>query len=272
MIKRVYVEITNRCNLSCSFCSKHKRPFQDLNLNQFESILHMVKPLTPYLYLHVQGEPLMHPEFDNILNLCDQYDMQVQLTTNATLLSHFPNLLSHQSIRKLALSLHAYDELDHDLQQLVHTINHLYQSKLSHQYLELRFWNKDGLKDNCKAIIQQLKTHYTFKDTHKPLSYELAPKLYLHYDAQFTWPSQTTLHETKGTCKGVKQMICILSNGDVTPCCLDENAAILLANVFETPLIDILKSQRYTTMIQGLNQHKLVEELCQNCTFRQRFK
>lgn len=271
MIKRIYIEITNRCNLSCSFCAKHKRVFNDLNINQFEAILKQVKPLTPYIYLHVQGEPLMHPNIDDFLSLCDLYDMQVQLTTNATLLAMHPALLEHCSIRKLALSLHAYDELSLDLEKLLNNIEHLIQTKKPHQYIELRFWNKDALKDNCALIIDFLKKRYSFKPTNKPMSYELAPQLYLHYDFQFKWPSENQQLNTKGTCKGVKSMLCILSNGDVTPCCLDENAVILLGNIFTDSLENILKSPRYLQMMQGLNEHKLIEPLCQSCSYRNRF-
>ena len=57
-----------------------------LGIDQFRSILDQIKPYTSYLYLHVLGEPLMHPELEEILSLCRKADMHVQLTTNGTLL------------------------------------------------------------------------------------------------------------------------------------------------------------------------------------------
>ena len=70
--KKIYVEITNICNLNCSFCSKDKREKRELSLNEFEIILNKINDYTDYLYLHVKGEPLLHSNLEGILNLCEK--------------------------------------------------------------------------------------------------------------------------------------------------------------------------------------------------------
>ena len=39
MYKKVYIEITNTCNLSCDFCIKNKRNNKFMSINEFEIIL-----------------------------------------------------------------------------------------------------------------------------------------------------------------------------------------------------------------------------------------
>ncbi|MBO7703075.1 MAG: radical SAM protein, partial [Solobacterium sp.] len=105
MIRRAYIEITNRCNLSCSFCSFHKRPFRDMDVQEFSHVLDEVKPITDYIYLHVQGEPLLHPQFETLMTIADEKQMQVQLVTNGTLLNQYPDLFEHHSLRRLSVSM-----------------------------------------------------------------------------------------------------------------------------------------------------------------------
>ena len=41
--KKVYIEITNVCNLSCNFCPKTKRKYKFMNREEFNYILNEVK-------------------------------------------------------------------------------------------------------------------------------------------------------------------------------------------------------------------------------------
>ena len=86
MISRIYIEITNKCNLSCSFCPKSKRYLEEMSLTNFEYIIKQVKTITDYIYLHVKGEPMLHTQFNEVLNICDSYNMKVKLTNNLNFL------------------------------------------------------------------------------------------------------------------------------------------------------------------------------------------
>ena len=65
--KRIYIEITSSCNLTCSFCQETKRDKRFMSIDEFSHVIEQVKPLTEFIYLHVKGEPLLHPQLGDIL-------------------------------------------------------------------------------------------------------------------------------------------------------------------------------------------------------------
>ena len=104
--KKIYVEITNRCNLNCSFCGVNKRKYNDMSLEEFQSVVEKIKAYTDYIYLHVKGEPLLHPLLDDILTICDNSLLKVNITTNGVFLKEKKDiLLNHPSVRQINISL-----------------------------------------------------------------------------------------------------------------------------------------------------------------------
>jgi radical SAM protein with 4Fe4S-binding SPASM domain len=96
--------------------------------------------------------------------------------------------------------------------------------------------------------------------------------VFLNQDIQFTWPNINSKSISEcGTCLGLKNQIAILVNGDVVPCCLDENANIFLGNIFNQNLSEIIDSEKSKSIIEGFNNNKLYEKLCRTCGFRKRF-
>ena len=52
MLKKAYVEITNRCNLACSFCPKTKREPRTMSAQKFGLVLSRLEGYVQYVYLH----------------------------------------------------------------------------------------------------------------------------------------------------------------------------------------------------------------------------
>lgn len=279
--KRIYIEITNRCNLDCPFCGKNTRQKQDLTSLQFQSILDQIEPYGKYLYLHVQGEPLLHPQLNEILTQCDQRNFQVQLVSNGTLLSQNKDMLLHHScLRKISFSLHS---LPHhpiiDTQgYLQSVVDFSKQASTLGLYVELRLWNRQYIHED---LLAKSTLHYLFKQFHRSVeemlenqerSVILQDHLFLHFDERFEWPNQNSIEfTTQGTCHGGKDMFAVLVNGDVVPCCLDHQGACTLGNLFVQPLSTILSSSRFTNLVQGFKEQNITEPICQKCTYRLRF-
>ena len=103
--KKIYIEITNICNLNCSFCSNDTMLKESITIENFEEVLKKINDYTDYIYLHVKGEPLLHPNLKELLDIALKYKKKVNITTNGTLLKEKINILSHPSIRQINVSL-----------------------------------------------------------------------------------------------------------------------------------------------------------------------
>ena len=110
MFSRAYVEITNVCNLACAFCPGTAREKRFMTPGTFALLAGKLRPYTDFLYLHVMGEPLLHPQLAEILHICEELGFRVCLTTNGTLLPEkLPLLLESSAIHKVSVSLHSFE-------------------------------------------------------------------------------------------------------------------------------------------------------------------
>jgi radical SAM protein with 4Fe4S-binding SPASM domain len=282
--KRIYIEISNVCNLQCTFCPVVDRDKKILEVKNFENILTQVKPLADEICLHLMGEPLAHPEFSQIIELCDRYEIPVQLTTNGTLIeSRSDILLAFASLRQINFSLQSY--LDNypqgDLLKYMNTIFSFakkLEQKRDQVYLNYRLWNYQAGKENDnKKFFELIESFYQVKlnprvQTENIKSKKIIGRHYMHFDSRFEWPSWNSPHYgEQGTCHALTQHFGIHADGTVVPCCLDKEAQIPLGNCLETSLIEILNSERAAKMKIGFAQKKLIEPFCQRCEFIQRF-
>jgi len=262
MFNRIYIEITNICNLNCDFCPHTNRVKKSMTLDEFEKVILKIKDYTKHIYLHVKGEPLMHNELDSIIKISNKYNLNVNITTNARLFNKKIDIINNNKIRQINISLHSFNNLD-EIKELLKVLD-----KINNSYISLRLWNN---KDN-KEILDILESHYNKKIEFTGKRFTLTDKVYLDKDILFEWPDiKRETITTCGTCRGAKSQIAILVDGTVVPCCLDNDGVINLGNIFESSVDDILNSKRYKDIVNGFNNNKLVEELCQKCGYRNRF-
>ena len=273
-IRRIYIEITSRCNLNCSFCRTTERN-NDMDPAFFADVLKQAKQITPYIYLHVHGEPLLHPAFEEIMNMCDQENMQVQLVTNGTLLAKYPDLYRHSSLRKISFSLQSIEYHSADPISYLKDILSFCEaaSKQERPYCEIRFWRDDQLQmERTGTCLSWLQEHYTFTKTERPDNYRIMDHVYVDAHNMFAWPSVgEPLNSIRGTCYGGIRQIAVLSDGTVVPCCLDSQGDIPLGSLQKQSLDEILSSKRYTDLCHGFENRELTEDLCRKCTYRNRF-
>ena len=70
--KKVYVEITNICNLNCNFCPKTSRKLKFMEKEDFEKVVKSIKPYTDHVYLHLMGEPFLNKNIKTFLDICSR--------------------------------------------------------------------------------------------------------------------------------------------------------------------------------------------------------
>ena len=268
--KKIYIEILNTCNLNCSFCIQNSRKPQQMTLDQFEHVLKQIHPYTKYIYLHILGEPLMHPQLKEFLALAHQYQFHVNLTTNGTLLEkQLDVLLQAKALRQINISIHAKLDDPNYLKEILKA-----GDKLSAQgiYVSYRLWQyrQGHLDPQVLSVVHQLNEHYHTSIIPSKQSFQLQPHCFVSFDEQFEWPSLShPFVSFTGSCQGWRQMAGILCDGRVVPCCLDTKADINLGNIFEEDFSLILS--RNESLLTEIRNHQFTKELCQKCSYRTRF-
>lgn len=275
---KVYVEITNVCNLKCKFCDEGNRAKAYMSVNDFRKIINEVKEYTNLIALHVKGEPLLHPKLKEILDVCFENKIQVNITTNAILLEKNIEVLANsKALRQINLSMHALIqndlEIKENVKRLIQTVCKI-RSKNENIIFSYRLWNVKSISENDvnSSILEALGDYYKIQNilerSQKEKFIELDKKIFLNQDIEFEWPSlDKEIISNTGKCYGLRKQIGILVNGDVVPCCLDQNGAICLGNIFECGLEEILNSKKAKNIEKGFQERKLAEELCKRCGF-----
>ncbi len=262
MYKKVYVEITNVCNLNCSFCIHNQRESIFMSKDHFKIILEKLKPYTKYLYFHVMGEPLIHPYINEFINMAsDNYF--VNITTNGYLIDKIKN---NKNIRQINISLHSFnDKYNKTLNEYLTDILEVTNILKEYTYINYRIWASNPYK---KDIIKILEEYYnTTINGHTKLS----KNTFIDFDTEFFWPDLSNNYYNEiGTCYALKNHIAILVDGTIVPCCLDSKGSINLGNIFESSIEDIINSKRYQKMLINFKNNKRCEELCKHCNFLDR--
>ncbi len=282
--RQVYIEITNRCNLTCSFCPRTGRPLADMEPELFARIAEEVKPLTEQVYLHVMGEPLMHPKFSDLIQICADKALPVAITTNGSMLNtDSAKSLLNPIVRRINVSLDAVGSWDKYKFDQIIAFTRLAFEQRPDLYINYRLWNlafsSEGLESESNRLICR-KIEDAFGITIPPQSHSngrksrhLLNRLYLHMDTRFAWPGedQSARTNTHGFCHALSHHFAVLVDGTVVPCCLDNNGVTALGNGREQSLNSILDSPSATAMVKGFSEGRLIEPLCQKCTFISRF-
>lgn len=265
--KRIYIEITNSCNLNCSFCSKSFRDRRNMSILEFETVLKKIDKYTDFIYLHVKGEPLLHPDLDKILELLDNYNKKVIITTNGTLLKEKLDILLKHNIYKINISLHSENSKESYLEDILECISILKINTI----ISLRFWTleENKMDDKTKKYISILKRYFNINEINN--NTKLIDNVYVSLQNIFEWPSNANSN-SDGYCLGGNSHIGILSDGSVIICCLDGEGKSNLGNIFYEDLSFILNSEKYHNIINYFKNNKCYLDICKKCTYKNRFK
>ncbi len=261
--KKIYVEITNACNLSCDFCIKNSRKIKYISISEFKKLLSKVKPYTNYLYFHVLGEPLLHPKINELINIASR-DFNINITTNGYLID---KIKYNKNIRQLNISLHSFDlkykmSLNDYLNNIFDSIDTLIKNNT---YISLRLWVKSRYN---KDIIDYINNRYNTCIPYDVENFKINDYLFINNFHEFIWPDlNNSTFDSNGTCYGLIDHIGILVDGTIVPCCLDSRGVINLGNIYNTNLDEILNSKRVNDMINNFKNNIKCEELCRHCKF-----
>lgn len=285
--KKIYIEITSVCNLACSFCPPTSRQANFIKVDTFSNILDQIKPHTNHIYLHVKGEPLLHPKIDELLDISHTKGFKVNITTNGTLINKAKHkILGKPALRQMNFSLHSFDGHEGSTNRdeyLANILSFVREAAEHHVIFSFRLWNldQDNLTNQQKSRNRQTleilenEFHLDYKIEEKVVrgsGTKIAERIYLNQDHEFDWPSlQAPEDDGKGFCHALRTQAGVLVDGTVVPCCLDGEGVINLGNIHSTPFSEIVESDRANKLFDGFSRREAVEELCRKCGYRKRF-
>ena len=275
--QKVYLEISNRCNLTCSFCPGTRRTPGAMDETHFTVALEKLRPYTDYLYFHLMGEPLAHPLLGRFLELAGDRGFRVILTTNGTLLARQQSLLlKSPALHKVNISLHAFEANDLDVAFETYLARCLAfgQAVEGKKLVVYRLWNQGGADTLNETILTALHQAFPGVWQQERRGIRMAERVYLEYGDKFDWPDLSAPDGGQQVfCYGLRDQIGVLWDGTVVPCCLDCDGNLALGNLFSQEPEVIWNSPRATAMLEGFRQGMAKEELCRKCGFaRNRFK
>ena len=290
--KKIYIEITNQCNLSCSFCPKTKRKSHFMTVGEFERTVNSTKEHGENFYFHVMGEPTAHPHFADFLKIAKDNDIKVNITTNGTLLDKVGDAIVENKVRSVSVSMHSFEanSLNNDMKNYLDKIMAFCRkTEGSGITVELRLWNFDResiydrnqlngqivdylekeleldfeLGSAIAAKLDEMETSHSRK-----FNFRLKDRIFLGMAQHFEWPDiNKTERYCEGFCYGLRNQIAILADGTVTACCLDSEGNIPLGNIHSSTLQQIFDGERAQAVYTGFTHRKAVEPLCQTCGY-----
>ncbi|MEA3353085.1 MAG: SPASM domain-containing protein [Campylobacterota bacterium] len=279
---KVYIELTNICGLTCSFCPTKDIKPQTISLELFEKIINQIKPYTNNIALHVFGDPLTLSNLEDYLDIASKHNIKVDITTTGYYLNNFnPELFLHKAIKQINFSLNSYNknEMGMSLEQYIKPMLTICDLKLENKiknFINFRLWNLNETNSEesfNKEIFKILSKHFKIDLTN--LNYKESKRvenqILINFDNYFEWPTLKDTQISHGYCHGLSSQLAILSSGKVVPCCLDSFAVIDLGNIKDKTLKEILFSKKALEIKEGFKKNIAVEELCQKCTYKNRF-
>ena len=272
---KVYLEISNLCNLRCAFCPGTKREPHRMTEAEFSALLPRIRPFSDYLYFHLMGEPLCHPLLARFLELAGEAGFKVILTTNGTLLPRMQDvLLNAPALHKVNISLHAFEanDLAVPFEEYLRGCFAFGKAAEGKCIISYRLWNGGGADELNGQILDTMAQFFPRPWAEERRGPRLGQKIYLEYGDKFDWPDLTAADNgDRVFCYGLRDQIGVLCDGTVVPCCLDHEGDLALGNLHKTTLDAILESDRAKAIYEGFQKGKAAEELCRRCGYATRF-
>ena len=260
--------------MSCSFCHGHSRAPRRMSREEFALVLEKVQGLTRYIYFHLMGEPLLHPDLPLFIRQSKEKGLLPVITTNGTLLKKRKEEIIASGVHKVSVSLHSFEAGDQRAHEkyLSDVADFAEEASASGIVVVLRLWNR-GADDSLNGdVLDFLRSRIGGEWSENTKGIRIHDKLHVEWGDRFEWPDKDlSAGDDNVFCYGLRDHFGILCDGTVVPCCLDSDGIINLGNIFENDIESILSSPRAQKIKEGFACRKATEALCKKCGYARRF-
>ena len=269
------IESSSLCNLACPKCH-HKSSQRSYGNMKTGLALDLITQATEMqirvVSLSMLGEPLLHPELEEIIAFAHKKGMYVYFVTNATLLSpERSKSLIEAGIHSLGVSIDGWDKISYgqrhsgmELQKVIENLK---------AFREIR----EGSSN--KPLIMSTTTIDTESIKHMPEIRKLLSPIVdacrLNFLTDFGFPAERIDPALLPGTKSWKRMPCLylwhnLSvgwNGKVTACCNDHEFLLVYGDATEHSLEQIWDSEKIREFrLLHINRDFNKMPLCGRCT------
>lgn len=292
-ITYAYLETTNYCNLECSFCNRPEviGALQHMPLPKFVDMMERIKhhPIKEAKLMGM-GEPLLHPQFDEICRIFKQYfpdaflivatNCQYPIKPGSKMRTKFENTMKYVDL--LYLSIDGYKErYERDrapakwskLEAFLEEFKDLNRRKcrVTCNYVVNPF-NIDDIETINEVVVkkydlEELRLNIAqdwSEDKNMPGGYTLEQIDYLK-----SWGSNVKgkAEWDFSDCFWVNEGIYTTVEGNVKMCCMNTGAEPF-GNIFETSIDEIRKNEDYQNVKRGCNTNNPTSH-CKNCSYKE---
>jgi radical SAM protein with 4Fe4S-binding SPASM domain len=272
------IEITNRCNADCIMCSRRNmnRPIGDMELGLFKRIIDEAKTYTELIWMHLAGEPLLHPQLFEMIAYAKSKGVKLGLSTNAISLNKANALGIINS--GLDLLIISFDGATKETYEKIRRLSN-YQQTLNNilQYLNLKRKIKIGSPHTQIQFVYMQENKNEAKKFMR--MWRLTAADAIRFKPYFKFPDVDSNHETmtrdfgyrrKKACYLLWRQCSIYWDGTVVSCCWDFLKQTPLGNlktdslkeIWNSPPMQLLRDKHLGGRYREIG-------LCKNCNVPQ---
>jgi radical SAM protein with 4Fe4S-binding SPASM domain len=278
----INIEPTNICNLKCIMCPheslKRKQGFMDMLI--FEKVLAGItyKPLS--IGLWNIGEPLLHPEIVTMVQRCSDKSFPSYIFTNATLLTReLSRGLIRAGLQRIVFSFEGEDPAAYEQmrpgalygQTLANIIEFL---KIKQEMHSTHPWTVIEIVRLHTQKHPQAGISASFQRLFKGLpldSFKMCPthNWAQRINAPFIGPCEKRKYSL---CRNIYEMIAVLWDGSISPCCQDIEGEICMGNINNESILEAWNNEKYVALREKIMSDDLRGVLpCLTCNQRPPF-
>lgn len=250
------IEVTNKCNLNCSFCNRETVEKQETGFMTDETFHKIVNaenaPMLRHIGLYNHGEPLLHPKLCEYIKEASKYAKTISLATNATLLTkEYGERLLRSGLTQIHLSFEGitkqiYESLRKGA-NYDQTLRNIFEFIVTHK----------KLRSLCKVYIGIVDIPETHNHLPEFVKFWNRHGVCVDVAREHGWSKTGT---RKQTCTWPWWGMIIRWNGEVLPCPVYEEAGSF-GNIHDQSITEIWQNKNY----QAFREKMLNGTVCREC-------
>ena len=272
----VHIEPTNVCNLNCEICphGSQDRAEGFMDFNMYKALVDELETLhTELIYLHLFGEPTLHPRIFDMIRYAKSKNIDVAMSTNATTLNkRVSEALLASGIDILIISFDAADNPEYyerirknaNYQQVFSNIKNFIETKKTRKpFTILQTVCMKGSENADKFLKRIFPKEYNLTISNKPFD-EWGGKIE-RINRLSTVPLRFA--QCQRICEKIWRTAMIYYDGAVVPCSRYYDKKLVLGEFPQQTMKQIWNGQKMIALRQLHAKNRMLHDYCKSCYY-----